>query len=181
MKSDNHTEKMIIDAVNSFLKKYKKKISRKDLNSQLLNDILDSLDFVNLIIKLEKIFKIKFPINKVDTSLTINKINSHDVDLKKIIISVNKDLLEKYNWFYIPKRNANYLKRNAIIALSNNPNLETYQFYLEIYKTLPDDLKNYILWGFWKLGKINEISSLMDKENSDDLKLEYEKLKSMTS
>lgn len=74
MKSDNHTEKMIIDAVNSFLKKYKKKISRKDLNSQLLNDILDSLDFVNLIIKLEKIFKIKFPINKVDTSLTINKI-----------------------------------------------------------------------------------------------------------
>jgi len=42
-------------------------------------------------------------------------------------------------------------------------------------------LKNYILWGFWKLGKINEITSLMDKENSNDLKLEYQKLKSMTS
>ena len=74
MKSDNSIEKIIVDAVNSFLKKYKKKISKKDLNSQLLNDILDSLDFVNLIIKLEKIFKIKFPVNKVDTSLTINKI-----------------------------------------------------------------------------------------------------------
>ena len=114
-------------------------------------------------------------------NITISKINSHDVDLEKIIISTNEDLLEKYNWFYIPKRNANYLKRNAIIALSNNPNHKTYKFYLEIYKILPDDLKNYILWGFWKLGKINEINSLMDKENSHDLKLEYEKLKSMTS
>ena len=114
-------------------------------------------------------------------NLTINRINSYDVDLERIIISRNEDLLEKYNWFYIPKRNANYLKRNAIIALSNNPNHETYEFYLEVYKTLPDDLKNYILWGFWKLGKINEITSLMDKENSNDLKLEYQKLKSMTS
>ena len=41
MKSDNSIEKIIVDAVNSFLKKYKKKISKKDLNFQLLNDILD--------------------------------------------------------------------------------------------------------------------------------------------
>ena len=116
-----------------------------------------------------------------NNNLTITKNNSYEVDLEKIIISVNEDLLDEYGWFYIPKRNANYLKRNAIIALSNNPKNDTYKFYLKHYKTLSDDLKIYILWGLWKLGKINDIGYLMDKEDNKDLKLEYEKLKSMTS
>ena len=114
-------------------------------------------------------------------NLIINKNVSNEVDLENIILSTNEDLIEKYSWFYIPKRNANYLKRNAIVALSNNPKKNTYKFFLENYNNLSIDLKSYILWGFWKLGKIYEVISLIEKENCEDLKIEYEKLKSMTS
>ena len=52
---------------------------------------------------------------------------------------------------------------------------------MKLYTNSSDFLKTYILWGFWKLGKIFEISSLLDNEVNENLKREYEKLKSMTS
>ena len=67
-------EKKLFDIINTFSKKYKKKISKKDENSKILNNMLDSLDFVNFIIKIEKTFKLKFPINKIDASLSLSKI-----------------------------------------------------------------------------------------------------------
>ena len=47
------------------------------------------------------------------------------VDLVQVLNSDSYDLVELYNWFYIPKRNGDYLKRNAIIALANNPSSDT--------------------------------------------------------
>ena len=107
--------------------------------------------------------------------------NEFQVNLEDLLETNDEVLLKNYYWFYIPKRNADYLKRNAVIALTNNPNKSTFNFFLKLYTNSSDFLKTYILWGFWKLGKIFEISSLLDNEVNENLKLEYEKLKSMTS
>ena len=74
MKKQDNIEKKIIESINFFLKKYKKKFSKKNINTKLLNNILDSLDFVNFIIKIEKDFKVKIPVHLIDTTLTFNKI-----------------------------------------------------------------------------------------------------------
>ena len=81
MKKQDNIEKKIIDSINFFLKKYKKKFSKKNINTKLLNNILDSLDFVNFIIKIEKDFKVKIPVHLIDTDLTFNKIK---ILLKKL-------------------------------------------------------------------------------------------------
>ena len=107
--------------------------------------------------------------------------NEFEVNLEELLETNDEVLLKNYYWFYIPKRNVDYLKRNAVIALTNNPNKSTFNFFLKLYTNSSDFLKTYILWGFWKLGKIFEISSLLDNEVNENLKLEYEKLKSMTS
>ena len=73
------------------------------------------------------------------------------------------------------------MKRNAVIALSNNPTTNTFNFFVNLYSNSSDFLKFYILWAFWKLGKILEVDSLINSELNESLKIEYEKLKSMTS
>ena len=81
LKKQDNIEKKIIESINFFLKKYKKKFSKKNINNKLLNNILDSLDFVNFIIKIEKDFKVKIPVHLIDTDLTFNKIK---ILLKKL-------------------------------------------------------------------------------------------------
>ena len=81
VKKQDNIEKKIIESINFFLKKYKKKFSKKNINTKLLNNILDSLDFVNFIIKIEKDFKVKIPVHLIDTDLTFNKIK---ILLKKL-------------------------------------------------------------------------------------------------
>ena len=53
---------------------------------------------------------------------------NQQVNLEAIIKEDNEKLNEMFYWFYIPKRNAEYLKRNAIIALGNNPDQNTSSF-----------------------------------------------------
>ena len=81
MKKQDNIEKKIIESINFFLKKYKKKFSKKNINTKLLNNILDSLDFVNFIIKIEKDFKVKIPVHLIDTDLKFIKIK---ILLKKL-------------------------------------------------------------------------------------------------
>ena len=81
LKKQDNIEKKIIESINFFLKKYKKKFSKKNINTKLLNNILDSLDFVNFIIMFEKDFKVKIPVHLIDTDLTFNKIK---ILLKKL-------------------------------------------------------------------------------------------------
>tara|TARA_B100000941_G_C28214219_1_gene403385 strand:+ start:368 stop:604 length:237 start_codon:yes stop_codon:yes gene_type:complete len=66
----------IILIANKILKKYKKKISKKDINVSLYNErYFDSLDFVTFISLIEKKFKIKFKVNDLDVTLSIVKIS----------------------------------------------------------------------------------------------------------
>ena len=113
--------------------------------------------------------------------IKIKSNNENEVNLEELLEAKNEVILKNYYWFYIPKRNPDYLKRNAVIALSNNPTANTFNFFVNLYSNSSDFLKFYILWAFWKLGKILEVDSLINSEVNESLKIEYEKLKSMTS
>lgn len=76
------------------------------------------------------------------------------VDLKKIIIMPNDELLNLYTWFYIPKMNGDYLKRNALIALANNPDSSTVDFIFELLKSESEIIRFYAIWAIWKLKKL---------------------------
>ena len=78
-KTYNKNQKKKIDEViliaNKILKKYKKKLSKKDINISLYNaGYFDSLDFITFISLIEKKFKIKFKIADLDVSLSVIKI-----------------------------------------------------------------------------------------------------------
>jgi acyl carrier protein len=77
IKKDNN-KKFLLKEINLIIKKYSKKISEKQINVPLLNNLIDSLDFVNLISLVEKKFKIKFKLKELDHNLTLKII------LKKI-------------------------------------------------------------------------------------------------
>jgi hypothetical protein len=88
-----------------------------------------------------------------------------------------------FYWFYIPKRNAEYLKRNAIIALGNNPDQNTLRFLEQIYPESSSHLKMYILWALFKIGDNNIYQNFINSFDPEDntIKEEYEKLKEMIS
>tara|TARA_B100001109_G_scaffold54679_1_gene43999 strand:+ start:42 stop:1136 length:1095 start_codon:yes stop_codon:yes gene_type:complete len=113
--------------------------------------------------------------------IKINTKNNSQVNLEHLILTKNEEILTNYYWFYIPKRNADFLKRNAVIALTNNPTSTTFDFFTKIYTQSSEIVKLYLLWSFWKLGRIHEVEHLISNEISKDLIIEYEKLKSMTS
>lgn len=114
--------------------------------------------------------------------LTISN-SKQNINLESIILSNDDELLNKYYWFYIPKRNPIYLKRNAIIALANNPNKNTLNFFLDAYLLLDIELRKYLLWGFWRLSNLSSVKELIIKYdfNNQEIIDEYEKLKGMIS
>jgi epoxyqueuosine reductase len=113
--------------------------------------------------------------------VTFNK--NQRVNLQEIIESDDEHLLEKYYWFYIPKRNAEFLKRNAIIALGNNPDNSTSEFFRNVYSKFSTHLKIYTLWALVKNNNVElceQLIILYDSGNPNILE-EYEKLKEMIS
>ena len=83
MKNKNNDEKIIIDLlniINKLLKKYKKKIKKKQVKIPFYSSgILDSLDFVNLIEQIEKKYNFKFNLSEIDVDITIQ-------DLSKLVL-----------------------------------------------------------------------------------------------
>ncbi len=84
------------------------------------------------------------------------------VDLNQILNSESQELVELYNWFYIPKRNGDYLKRNAIIALANNPSSDTREVLISLLKSQSELVRFYTIWGLWKIGEFEIVSQYLD-------------------
>ena len=108
---------------------------------------------------------------------------NQQVNLEAIIKEDNEKLNEMFYWFYIPKRNAEYLKRNAIIALGNNPDQNTSSFLEKIYPESSSHLKIYIMWALFKIGNNDVCQNLINSFDSEEnsIKEEYEKLKKVIS
>ena len=82
MKKENNLDNKLLRILNNCLKKYNKKANIKIFKLSLYKDgTIDSFDFINLIGDIEKEFKIKIPLSKLDANTTINKIKN---EIKKI-------------------------------------------------------------------------------------------------
>ena len=103
------------------------------------------------------------------------------VDLVQVLNSDSYDLVELYNWFYIPKRNGDYLKRNAIIALANNPSSDTKDVFINLLKSNSDLVRFYCIWGLWKIGEFEIVNQYLDfkNEKSEMILQEYQRLNEM--
>jgi acyl carrier protein len=70
-------EQKLLTILNKHLKKYNKKADQKMLKKKLYKDgIIDSFDFINIISDIEKEFKKKIPINKLDADFSLNRIKN---------------------------------------------------------------------------------------------------------
>ena len=99
----------------------------------------------------------------------------------QVLNSDSYDLVKLYNWFYIPKRNGDYLKRNAIIALANNPSSDTKDVFINLLKSNSDLVRFYCIWGLWKIGEFEIVSQYLDikNEKSEMILQEYQRLNEM--
>jgi epoxyqueuosine reductase len=100
------------------------------------------------------------------------------VDLKRIIKMSNDELINSYSWFYIPKRNGDYLKRNALIALANNPDRSAVDFIFTLLKSESEIIRFYSIWAIWKLQRLGDLPQHYDVsfEKSELVKDEYLRL-----
>ena len=70
-------EQKLLTILNKHLKKYNKKADQKMLKKKLYKDgIIDSFDFINIISDIEKEFKKKIPINKLDVDFSLDRIKN---------------------------------------------------------------------------------------------------------
>ena len=88
--------------------------------------------------------------------ININK--TFEVDLIEIINMDNYELISKFSWFYVPKREADYLKRNAIIALANNPLPNSHELFNQLLYSDSEIIRLYSVWALWRVDRLNTIN-----------------------
>ena len=88
--------------------------------------------------------------------ININK--TFEVDLIEIINMDNYELISKFSWFYVPKRDADYLKRNAIIALANNPLPNSHELFNQLLYSDSEIIRLYSVWALWRVDRLNTIN-----------------------
>tara|TARA_B100001250_G_C19814810_1_gene797756 strand:- start:970 stop:1200 length:231 start_codon:yes stop_codon:yes gene_type:complete len=70
-------DKKLLEILNKHIKKYGKKADKKMLKKKIYKDgTIDSFDFINIINDIEKKFKTKIPISKLDVDFTLQKIKN---------------------------------------------------------------------------------------------------------
>lgn len=77
MKKKNNVDKKLLNILDKSLKKYNKKANLKMFDIALYEKgLIDSFDFINIISEIEKEFKVKISINKIDAKTTINNLKN---------------------------------------------------------------------------------------------------------
>lgn len=92
------------------------------------------------------------------------------VDLISLLASADRDLLDRYAHFYVPRRRARYLRRNALVALGNAGGGEAVSIAAG-YLGHPDPLlRLHAAWALGRLGGTASIAALRaaaGKESDD--------------
>ena len=71
------TDKILLEILNKHIKKYGKKAEKKMLKKKIYKDgTIDSFDFINIIKEIEKKFKKKIPISKLDANFSLDRIKN---------------------------------------------------------------------------------------------------------
>ncbi len=99
----------------------------------------------------------------------------------KILNTESEELVDKYNWFYIPKRDGNFLKRNAIIALANNPSKNSRKTFIDLINSESELIRFYCIWALWRIGEFDLVNQYLDIDNDESTLVltEYQRLNEM--
>ena len=92
----------------------------------------------------------------------------NNVNIINFLKKNDVDILKQYNRFYIPKMDASFLKRNALISLANNPSKDAQNVFLEYLTSSNSELVMYSIWSLWRISRVDLIKDLSHKVNTND-------------
>jgi epoxyqueuosine reductase len=82
------------------------------------------------------------------------------VDLVGILEASDQALLERFEHFYIPKRRANYLRRNALVALGNSGGPDAVAIVAGFLSDPDPLLRSHAAWALGRLGGPDAVAAL---------------------
>jgi len=92
----------------------------------------------------------------------------NNVNTIKFLEKNDEDILKQYNRFYIPKMDVSYLKRNALIALANNPSKDAANLFSKYLTNSNSELVMYSIWSMWRISRVDLIKDLSHKVDTND-------------
>jgi len=93
---------------------------------------------------------------------------SNNVNIINFLQKNEEEILKQYNRFYIPKMDASFLKRNALISLANNPSNDAQNIFLQYLTHSNSELVMYSIWSLWRISRVDLIKDLSHKINTND-------------
>jgi epoxyqueuosine reductase len=82
------------------------------------------------------------------------------VDLLELLARSDQDLLEEYAHFYLPRRNADSLRRNALIALGHSGTPEAVKTIAGYLQSTRMELRAHAAWTLGRLGGADATTAL---------------------
>lgn len=73
------------------------------------------------------------------------------VDLAEVLVATDEDLLDRFGRFYIPRRNPDILRRNALVALANGGGVEHLDLVLGYLRHPDPMLRIHAVWAIGRL------------------------------
>ena len=91
------------------------------------------------------------------------KAKENGVNTSRILNNKDEELLAEYRRFYIPKMDPMYIRRNAIIALANNPDDSAVSIFKKYLSNENPELVMYTIWGLWRISRVDVIQEYYKK------------------
>lgn len=82
------------------------------------------------------------------------------VDLHQVLGTADRPLRERYQHFYVPRNDVRHLRRNAVVALGNNPGPDS-ELVLAGFLGSPDPLiRGHAAWALGRIGGQRAVAAL---------------------
>ncbi len=78
-----------------------------------------------------------------------------NINIVDFLQKKDEEILKDFERFYIPKLNASYLRRNALIALSNNPIYGAETTFVKYLSNSNPELAMYAVWCLWRISRLD--------------------------
>ena len=96
------------------------------------------------------------------------KSQDRNINSVELLRKNDDEILKEYERFYIPKLNASYLRRNALIALANNPTHNAQTTILKYLSNPNPELAMYSVWCLWRISRLDLLNVYSHKINENN-------------
>ena len=93
----------------------------------------------------------------------IFKSQDRNIDTVEFLLKSDQEILKEYERFYIPKLDASYLRRNALIALANNPFYGAETTFVKYIANPNPELVMYSIWCLWRISRVDLLNDYSHK------------------